>query len=69
MKGSTEHRGIAYSISGHGNGLWRWKLHPKIAPGKAGALSPISAGQISGTRAECVAAAEKAIDKLLDGAP
>lgn len=66
MNGSTEHRGVGYSITDLGNGNWRWKLHPKKkAQGAMVEVTPITSGEISGTRDEAVAAAKRAIE---DGA-
>jgi hypothetical protein len=63
-QGSTFHRGIGYSVSDEGDGVWMWRLHPPIRPEDAMVFRPIHTGQVIGTREDAAKAAELAIDVL-----
>ena len=54
IDGSTEYRGIGYSITDLKNGKWRWKLHPK--------KPDISSSGEAPTHDDAVAGAKRAID-------
>ena len=65
MKYEFEHHGVPFSVAAveQAPEKWRWTLH---ATKVFGSLNRIEGGQVVGTRAEGVATARKAIEKLGD---
>jgi hypothetical protein len=58
--GPEKYRGVAYSVTPHGEGQWIWKVR---AASESGAPAP--SGTVRGRPNDAVEAAHRAIDKVL----
>jgi hypothetical protein len=58
--GPEKYRGVAYSVTPHGDGQWNWKLRTRADDGP-----PPPSGTVRGRQNDAVEAAHRAIDKAL----
>lgn len=66
MNTAPSHRGVEYSLTYNGGGVWMWTLHPSP---QSNLPIPFTSGELKGTRSEAIRAAEAAIDALLAEKP
>jgi hypothetical protein len=64
MENATEYRGLTYSIPRNDDGVWTWIIHPDRSRRKPPQSHP---RPTYATRADAVAAVERAIDAFLAG--